>query len=300
VIINNNDGQAAASLVDGIFYSAPPTLVALTPPVGPNRGLNTIYLHGLGFNNPAVVRFGGQQSGMAAFESATRLRVTVPVPAGPQNNAGATVNVQVSDNQGNIATFVNSYTYAPVPPRRNAVIYPAGQDFNSIAAAANNDPQHFFGPPRAPQRRRIERPSYHGQQPGPERRIPCPPRGRRRRAPLRSPPRRPQSSSDHRRHPRARRPDWKQLRLQPDRTGQWVRILALGGGLAGASEAAAHGCDEAELRGRAGDPTRGDERLRAHGRGACPGAHRGALECHHPRRRESLRTSPSRSGWSQR
>jgi hypothetical protein len=143
VVINNNDGQAADTQVDGIYYTAPPALVAVTPARGPNRGGNTIYLHGMGFNNPSVVRFGGVQSPMVAFESATRLRVTVPVPVG-QNNAAATVNVQVTDNHGTVATLANSYVYSAVPGRRNAVIYPAGQDFNSIAAAANNDPSVFL------------------------------------------------------------------------------------------------------------------------------------------------------------
>lgn len=136
MVFTNGDGQSV-TLADGFRYNAPVLIAAVSPAAGPAAGANQIIVFGAEFAHPAVVRFGGRQAPLVHVLSANQLLVTVPAPA-QAPVANALVNVQVQVN-GVTSTLVNGYTYV-VPPRLNVVLYPAGEDFVSILAHGNNQP----------------------------------------------------------------------------------------------------------------------------------------------------------------
>jgi len=128
----NYDGGAVAISTDGITaiiralgktqntgtayafssLSFPPTVTAVSPGSGPLAGENPATITGANFQVGATVSFGGVPATGVVRVSATQL--TAIVPSFPTS---ATVAITVTNYDGNMATFPQSYGYVnAVPP----------------------------------------------------------------------------------------------------------------------------------------------------------------------------------------
>ncbi len=100
------------TLVNGtltINPAAPPTLVSLTPNAGLTNGGETVSLVGAGFESGATVTFGTNTAPKVGFISTTNLSaVTPPSFAG-------TVDMVVTNADGQVATLTNGFTYLSPP-----------------------------------------------------------------------------------------------------------------------------------------------------------------------------------------
>ncbi len=97
------------ALAGGYTYQVAPTLIALSPDVGPIGGGTTVTLTGSGFRADMQVRFGGA---LAALDSVNPggTSATVTTPA----HAAVVVNVSVT-TPGGTATRADSFTYVATP-----------------------------------------------------------------------------------------------------------------------------------------------------------------------------------------
>jgi hypothetical protein len=113
---SNQQTNYQVNLVNGtltVTPATPPTLIIVTPNTGPTNGGTTVILLGTGFENGAMVNFGGWPAASVAVISSTNLTAVTP-PSGP-----TTVDVLVTNADGQSATLTNGFTYvAPLgtPP----------------------------------------------------------------------------------------------------------------------------------------------------------------------------------------
>ncbi|MFN2530968.1 MAG: IPT/TIG domain-containing protein [Pyrinomonadaceae bacterium] len=98
---------------------APPTVTTLCPASGSVAGGTQVTIQGTGFLTGAAVRFGGVLATSVEVSSSTSIIATTPA------HAVGSVDVQVTNADGESGTLANGYTYISLPP--NVVIQ---DDFN--------------------------------------------------------------------------------------------------------------------------------------------------------------------------
>ncbi len=108
VTVTNTDTQLA-SLGSAFTYNAAPNLTTVTPSAGPLAGTNTLTLTGTGFLSGATVNIGASACGSVTVVNATQITCVAPA------HAAATLNVTVTNSDGQPSTLNNSYTYQPAP-----------------------------------------------------------------------------------------------------------------------------------------------------------------------------------------
>lgn len=112
VVVTNHDGQSATSPVQFI-YTAPapgakPTVTKIDPPSGSTTGehdFNFITITGTGFARGATVTFGDIAAGHAEVIGGTS------IIAQPPNHAAGTVDITVTNPDGQSGTLSPGYTY---------------------------------------------------------------------------------------------------------------------------------------------------------------------------------------------
>ncbi|MDQ0872139.1 uncharacterized protein YegL [Paenibacillus sp. V4I3] len=115
----NPDSQEG-TLAKGYTYLTPPPLPApLINSLTPNKGLlpggELIVINGTGFQQGATVTFGSKTVNLTTFTSAIKVSVTAPSSA-----SVGTVDVKITNPDGQSFTFVQGYTYElPVPTITN-------------------------------------------------------------------------------------------------------------------------------------------------------------------------------------
>lgn len=107
VKVTNPDSQTAA-LNGGYTYEAAPNVTAVSPSAGPLAGGNIVTLTGTGFLPSAQVYVGGTSCG-SVLTSATSINCVVP------SHATGSVNIQVTNTDGQTTTVNSAYTYNPAP-----------------------------------------------------------------------------------------------------------------------------------------------------------------------------------------
>jgi hypothetical protein len=102
--VTNPNGQSA-TLTNSFTYTAPAlTIKGVSPSSGSHSGGTTVAVSGTNFVSGAVVAFGGTK---ATVESLSSTSIHVRTPA----HARGTVNVVVTNPNGQSATLTNGYTY---------------------------------------------------------------------------------------------------------------------------------------------------------------------------------------------
>ena len=109
VVVTNPDGQTGTGT--NVFTFNPlPTVTSCNPPAGPPSGGNSVTITGTGFlATPTSITFGGAAATNIIFNSATSVSCTAPA------HAAGTVNVVVTNPDGQSGTGTNVYTYNPPP-----------------------------------------------------------------------------------------------------------------------------------------------------------------------------------------
>jgi hypothetical protein len=111
----DNTGLGINALVDymqiTVFYTPPaPTVTGCTPTNGPAPGGNAVTVNGANFvATPTSVTFGGTAATNIVFSSSTAVTCTAPA------HAAGTVNVTVTNPDGQQGTGNNVYTFNPAP-----------------------------------------------------------------------------------------------------------------------------------------------------------------------------------------
>ena len=110
VAVTNPDGQSA-TLASGFTFVAPaPILTAVSPTSGPSTGGTAVTLTGQNFASGATVTFGGAAATSVVVVSATQITAKTPP------HAQGTVNVAVTNPDGQSATLASGFTFvAPAP-----------------------------------------------------------------------------------------------------------------------------------------------------------------------------------------
>ncbi len=99
-----------------------PMINGLTPNSGPTGGGTNITISGNNFISGAIVKLGGTAATNVNIANTTTITATTP-----SHNAG-TVNVDVTNPDGQSATFANSFTYLTSPPTETILL---ADDFNN-------------------------------------------------------------------------------------------------------------------------------------------------------------------------
>lgn len=105
VVVTNVDNQSA-TLVSAFTFIAPPTIVSVSPSLGPTVGGQTVTIMGSGFVAGSQVLFGVTPATSVSFVSASQLNVTTPV------GTSGTVNVTVVNPDGQQFVYASGYTYS--------------------------------------------------------------------------------------------------------------------------------------------------------------------------------------------
>ncbi|EQB88551.1 uncharacterized protein YegL [Clostridium punense] len=114
VAVSNPDGQTA-TLVGAYTYIEPPKapapeITSITPNEGNLAGGEYVYIYGNGFQSGAQVKVGNQDAMQIILVENTRIRIKVPAFSTP-----STVDVTVSNPDGQTCTFTKGYTYLAPP-----------------------------------------------------------------------------------------------------------------------------------------------------------------------------------------
>jgi hypothetical protein len=113
VVVTNPDGQSA-SLASGFTFKGPaPTLSGVSPGSGPIDGGTPVTLTGTNFASGATVTLGGVQATGVTVVSATQINAVTPA------HAQGSVNVVVTDPDGQSATLSAGYTFVLQPTLRS-------------------------------------------------------------------------------------------------------------------------------------------------------------------------------------
>jgi len=109
VVVTNPDGQTGTG-TNVFTFNPPPTVTSCSPAAGPPSGGNSVTITGTGFlATPTSITFGGAAATNIVFNSATSVSCTAPA------HAAGTVNVVVTNPDGQSGTGTNVYTYNPPP-----------------------------------------------------------------------------------------------------------------------------------------------------------------------------------------
>jgi hypothetical protein len=124
VTVTNPDGQSA-TLGNGFTYTIstpPPTITSITPNSGTTAGGTSVTISGSNFVSGASVGFGGVAStNVTVINSSSISAIT------PAHTAG-TVNVVVTNRDGQSGTLTNGYSYVSSPPTETILLV---DDFNN-------------------------------------------------------------------------------------------------------------------------------------------------------------------------
>jgi uncharacterized protein (TIGR03437 family) len=102
----------ACTLFIGDVILAPPVITGAAPSSGPAAGGTSLAISGQGFQNGATVRFGKQAAPSVTFSGPTSLSAVTPPGSG-------TVDVTVSNPDGQTAALANGFTYQMAPSVSN-------------------------------------------------------------------------------------------------------------------------------------------------------------------------------------
>ena len=108
VIVVTNPDLQSVTLTNRFTYIVGPTLASVMPDLGALQGGTTVTLTGTGFRAGATVSFGGNPATSVSVQSATSAVVVTPPGAG-------TVDVVLTNADGQSATLMMAYTYVPAP-----------------------------------------------------------------------------------------------------------------------------------------------------------------------------------------
>ena len=110
VVVTNPDGQSA-TLAGGFTFGAPaPNLTTVSPTTGLTTGGTPVTLTGQNFASGATVTFGGAAATSVVVVSATQITANTP------SHAQGSVNVVVTNPDGQSATLTGGFTFgAPAP-----------------------------------------------------------------------------------------------------------------------------------------------------------------------------------------
>ena len=109
VVITNNDGQNITG-ANAFTYSAGPTFTSITPPSGPTTGGTPVTITGSNFVSGGSfgVTIGGTNAN-GVYVNPTTITATTPA------HAPGTVNVVITNNDGQNITGANAFTYSAGP-----------------------------------------------------------------------------------------------------------------------------------------------------------------------------------------
>jgi hypothetical protein len=108
VTVTNPDTQNHTK-TNAFTFTAPPVISGVSPNLGSIAGGLAVVINGTGFQNGATVSFGGTAATLVVFNSSTQLTATSPA------RAAGTVNVVVTNPDGQSDTETNGFTYLDVP-----------------------------------------------------------------------------------------------------------------------------------------------------------------------------------------
>ncbi|MGD0089866.1 MAG: IPT/TIG domain-containing protein [Planctomycetota bacterium] len=126
VNVTNPDGQVG-TLANGFTYSLgpAPTVSGIAPSSGPTNGGTNVTVTGTGFADGATVDFSGTQASNVVFVSATQFTATTPAGA-----AAGTVDVNVTNPDGQVGTLAGGFAYYLGPAPALSGITPANGPTN--------------------------------------------------------------------------------------------------------------------------------------------------------------------------
>jgi acid phosphatase len=140
VVVTNPNGQAA-TLTNGYTYQAPvpaPTVTSVTPNSGSASGGTSVTISGTGFLAGATVAIGGTAATSVNVVNSTSLTAVTPA------HATGTVNVVVTNTDGQSGTLLNGFTYMTAPQPVPAF----GRVF--VVVAENQSYESVIGSPQMP------------------------------------------------------------------------------------------------------------------------------------------------------
>jgi hypothetical protein len=128
VIVTNQDDKQSATLSSGFTYVGPPLVTSIDKIAGPLAGGQTVTIYGAGFRTGATVRYGANPAtGVTVVNYST---ITAMTPAG----TAGTVNVSVTNADGQTGTLAGAYSYRPAPIV-SSVIPGAGWAYSQTSVA---------------------------------------------------------------------------------------------------------------------------------------------------------------------
>ena len=134
--VNFDDAILQRQVVNaGYIYDPPPTLTSISPNVGSPLGGTAVTLSGSNFVGGATVTIGG-----SAATNVTVVNGTTITASTPANSLG-TVNVTVTNPDGDSATLSGGFTYVSYPPPSLASISPSSGSTNggtSVTLSGSN------------------------------------------------------------------------------------------------------------------------------------------------------------------
>jgi hypothetical protein len=139
VVVTNTDGQSG-TLINGYTYTSAnpaPTVTAVSPNSGTTSGGTAVAITGTGFAAGATVNIGGSPASNVSVSSSTSITATTPA------HALGSVNVVVTNTDGQSGTLTNGYTYTS-PPTETVLLEDNFND-NSLNAAKWNANDVFSG-----------------------------------------------------------------------------------------------------------------------------------------------------------
>ena len=105
VVVTNSDGQSS-TLSNAFTYNPAPTVTSINPSDGPTGGGTGLTITGTNFVPGATVSFGGTPAAAVTVAGSTSIAVAAP------GHAAGTVDVVVTNPDGQSATLANGYTYS--------------------------------------------------------------------------------------------------------------------------------------------------------------------------------------------
>jgi O-glycosyl hydrolase len=137
---NNRQTNYTVSRFNGtltVTPAAPPTIVSVTPDVGPTNGGTTVTILGTGFESGATVNFGLFPTASVNVLNATNITALTPA------SSSGSVNVVVTNADGQSTTLSNAFTYAATTETL-PVIQAVGQSGSSFTLTWSVQPAHSY------------------------------------------------------------------------------------------------------------------------------------------------------------
>src|SRR5436190_976779 len=120
VIVTNTDGRVGSLSNAFTYVSTAPTVNSVAPGAGPTSGGTTITLTGINYAAGATVTVGGAAATGVTVVNSTRITAVTPA------HAGATVNVTVTNTDGQSGTIAAGFTYLMPAPTVTGVAPASG------------------------------------------------------------------------------------------------------------------------------------------------------------------------------